>query len=53
MYASDDRKQIVNSQEELEALGEGWYDSPAKVPAAAPEDDDENEPKVRKKATTK
>lgn len=36
-YASGDRTCIVESIEEDEALGEGWYDSPAKIPD--PDDD--------------
>jgi hypothetical protein len=38
MYHRTEPAQIVHSQEELEALGDDWYASPADIPpAAAPE----------------
>lgn len=36
-FAADKEPRIFESAEELEAAGDGWYDSPAKVPTASPE----------------
>lgn len=32
MYSAEHEPRVFNSLAELEAAGEGWYDSPAKVP---------------------